>query len=206
MFAPDHEASPASSPASRSLAAGSRLANWTPGRASRDVPHHGPVPASSAAEQPVRVGRRGRMSASCSGDAFELQLEEHISTVAAGVGRGVLGALLDELRTDEDARRVARGPERGAAPGVGRLLRARTTGERRDRPAPRVPARARNAPLTLVRGGRARAGRPGRSNAPRGWVDEVLARAEQPRSRRARRGLRASGLVPHAEATRRSGR
>ena len=40
-----------------------------------------------------------------------------------GVRRGVLGALLHELRADEDPRGLARRPARGAPPRLGRLLR-----------------------------------------------------------------------------------
>src|SRR5207237_3777116 len=65
--------------------------------------------------------------------------------------RGLLAALLVELRSDEDSRRLARRrPPRGVPPGVGRLLRVELPRRRRDRPRPRMAARARDAPLSAA--------------------------------------------------------
>ena len=41
------------------------------------------------------------------GDAFDLEIQEHVSTLQHAVGRGLLGALLEQLRADQGSGRLS---------------------------------------------------------------------------------------------------
>jgi SAM-dependent methyltransferase len=145
MFAPDHEA--AARELARVTAPGGRiaLANWTPtGGLAKMFEVMAPYQPAPPAEQPVRLGRRGPRPRAARRDVRAGAPGGRLHAAHA-VRRGVLGALLDELRPDEDAGRVARRAPRGAAPRLGRFLRDELPDERRDRAPARVSARARDA-------------------------------------------------------------
>ena len=133
MFSPDHEAS------ARELARVTRpggqiaLANWTPtGGLARMFGVMAPFMPAPPPSNPFDWGDEAHVR-ELLGEWFELEFAEHVSTLHAAVGRGVLGAVLDQLRADQDAGRLARRPPRGAAPRLGRLLRDRISRQRRDR-------------------------------------------------------------------------
>ncbi len=109
------------------------LANWTPAERGLAAlfrimkPFQPPPPEGTGF--PVRVGRARSMCTSCSASrstSSSSGMSSHLARTDAA--RTYWRALLVELRAHEDARRVAgRRPARGAAPRLGRLLRARTT-------------------------------------------------------------------------------
>ncbi len=145
MFTPDHEAT--AGELARVTRPGGRiaLANWTPtGGPGQDVRGHGPLSACPAAEQPICLGWRGARPRFAR-RGVRARAQRARVHAAGGLRRGVLGALLHELRPDEDARGLARRAARGAPPRLGGVLRAELPRRRRDRPHAGVPARARNA-------------------------------------------------------------
>ena len=149
MFAPDHEA--VAGELARVTRSGGRIALvcWQPGKGMADVfqmmaPYM--PPSAPGAGSPFAWGDRDHVT-ELLGDSFELHFEEGDSPVTLAVRRGVLGALLHVLRTDEDGRRVARpGAARGVPSRLGRLRSCAPRG-RCDGAPPRVPAHARDAPL-----------------------------------------------------------
>ena len=111
------------------------LANWTPGaaRCAGSLQGHAPVPARSAALEPVRLGRRGEGRRAprrrIRPDVRHEDEHRHLR-----LGRGVLAGLLAELRPDQVALRVSRRSRRGDAPGVAGRVRRRNARIRRSVP------------------------------------------------------------------------
>ena len=123
MFAPDHEA------AARELARVTRpggriaLANWTPtGGLAKMFKVMAPYLPAPPPSSPFDWGDENRVR-ELLGESFELDDRGARLDAPRPVRGGLLGALLELLRPDEDARRLARRPTRGAPPGLGRLLR-----------------------------------------------------------------------------------
>ena len=153
MFAPDHEA--AAGELARVTAPGGQiaLANWTPtGGLAKMFKVMAPYMAAPPPSSPFDWGNENRVR-DLLGDAFDFEIDGAGVDAAHADRRVVLGALLDELRPDEDARRLTRRPPRGAPPRLGRVLRDELRAERRDRPHARVPARVRDPALDSRRGG-----------------------------------------------------
>ena len=124
------------------------LANWTPtGGIGRMFKVMAPYVAAPPPSSPFAWGDETRVR-ELLGDAFELEIEERISTLRVPLRRGLLGSLLDELRADEDPRRVARRAPRRPATRLGRVLRVQLPVGRGDRAHARVAPRARDAPLS----------------------------------------------------------
>jgi len=123
MFAPDHEA--VASELGRVTAPGGRigLVNWTPegglGQMFKVMAPYQPAPPPSS---PFDWGKPDRVG-ELLGDSFELELEERVSTLRMESAEAYWELFLDELRADEDARRVDRRPQRGPARRLGRVLR-----------------------------------------------------------------------------------
>src|SRR5207245_11631628 len=110
------------------------------------------IPADSArgCRPALRLGKRGARAGTARRCVRTRARAPRLSSPYR-LGRGLLAALLVELRAHEDAGRVTRRrPARGVPPGVGRLLRVELPEERRDRPRPRVAARARDSPLSAA--------------------------------------------------------
>ena len=108
MFAPDHRAT--ARELARVTRAGGRiaLANWTPsGGVARMFAMMAPFQPAPPPSSPFDWGDEERVSALLD-ERFELELRGTHLDVANPERRGLLGALLDQLRAGEDARRVAR--------------------------------------------------------------------------------------------------
>src|SRR5438128_9348 len=76
----------------------------------------------AVAERPVRLGRRDDRPRPA-GRRVRARAGASLLALPHPVRRGVLGAVLEQLRPDEDTGREPRGAPRGAAGGMGRVLR-----------------------------------------------------------------------------------
>ena len=131
MFAPDHAAT--AREIARVTRRGGRiaLANWTPtGGLARMFKVMAPFQPAPPPSSPFDWGAETRVH-ELLGESFELELEERVSTLRVAVGRGVLGAVLDQLRADQDARRVAgeRREECGLPGGVLNVITSKKSGD-----------------------------------------------------------------------------
>src|SRR3954447_4361901 len=107
-----------------------------------------PAPASRRRRGAVRLGP-ARARAGAARRRLRARVRSRRLDVQPGKRGGVLAGLLDELRPDEGARRLARRPPRGVSPDVGRLLRGELRRrQRRHRAHAGVPARPGDASLT----------------------------------------------------------
>ena len=148
MFAPDHEA--VARELARVTKPGGRigLVNWTPGPGVADLFRlMAPFQPAPPPSYPFDWGDEARLE-ELLGEAFELELETHVSPLALDSGEAYW-----ELFS------TSYGPTKTLVESLGdrseELHRAwveffdtNHKRERRDRPSPRVPARARHAPLT----------------------------------------------------------
>ena len=111
-------------------------------------------------------GATRRASRELLGETFELELEEHVSTLRVPSGEDYWELFSTSYGPTKTLAEGARGPARGPPPRLGRVLRDQLQRERRDRAHARVPARSRHAAVEegIAAPARDRGGQ--RSNSP----------------------------------------